>query len=317
MSELIDKINKSVLSMPIWSNEEYQGIIFRKLDNFNDVYTFSKRLGSGTSGTVILYNGPNGPVAIKEVTLNHRIKISKQLREITMLEVLNDYPSFPKYYDHFIINRYGDKILCVLMEYIEGIPLIDYISDMTESNTTINKKIFLKIALWLTQTVAEMHFLGYVHRDIKPDNIMISGDRFLLIDLGDTCSVESDNTKYKCDVIHGPGTPYFLSPELLWDKSDFNYIYANKELTVLPPADVWAIGITLFELLHNKLPWTANDIRSLKYQTSNPTYRIPFSYPDDKIISILKLLLNRSSTLRISAKDAYIKFHELFLEYFP
>ena len=87
-----------------------------------------------------------------------------------------------------------------------------------------------------------------MHRDIKPSNILLeSKHKIVLSDFGLAKEYEVQDL---CSTICG--SPLYMAPELLYHK---NYS---------PNCDIWSIGIVLYEMLFNKVPFLANSIESLK-----------------------------------------------------
>jgi protein phosphatase len=93
--------------------------------------------------------------------------------------------------------------------------------------------------------VAGLHRLSIVHRDIKPDNLHLDAEgRLRILDLGVAASdASADGQKF--GEINNPGTPSYMAPELYGPKT----IAANEQ------TDLYAVGVTLYELLTRKYPY--------------------------------------------------------------
>jgi calcium-dependent protein kinase len=90
----------------------------------------------------------------------------------------------------------------------------------------------------LFQAINHCHAQGIVHRDIKPDNIMITNSETVrLIDFG--LSKASKNNRNLTTVA---GTPYYMAPEVLEGS------YSQK-------ADIWSLGVLLYTLVCGYLPF--------------------------------------------------------------
>jgi hypothetical protein len=121
--------------------------------------------------------------------------------------------------------------VCMVMEFISGIPL----AAALESPLTPDDRFSL--AGSFITALAAIHNLGFVHRDLKPDNIIISPDRGLsLVDFGFTKKTAEANVSAAS---HAKGTPAFMAPEL-WRQG------ATVDLT---RADVFSAGRILRILL--------------------------------------------------------------------
>ena len=104
----------------------------------------------------------------------------------------------------------------------------------------------VKIGLELLAGVAALHRLGIVHRDIKPDNVHVDPQGQLrLFDLG-VAAAEAEDGEPGLAEINNPGTPSYMAPELL---------RAGVAAPASVASDLYAVGVTLFELLTQKFPY--------------------------------------------------------------
>lgn len=93
--------------------------------------------------------------------------------------------------------------------------------------------------------IASLHRLSIIHRDIKPDNLHLDAEgRLRILDLGVAASDGSPDGQ-KFEEINNPGTPSYMAPELHGPKP----VPANEQ------TDLYAIGVTLYELLTRKYPY--------------------------------------------------------------
>jgi serine/threonine protein kinase len=195
------------------------------MDLFDNKYNYIKDLGSGGFGRVFLAKEKvsNRYVAIKELKNTDKVEQEDIIHEIEIISKF-DHPNIVNYYHHFWQN---DKLFLV-MEYCVGGSL---------RNKLDNGKINASVALAWIQTLASclrsVHKKGIIHHDIKPDNILFSRNGVIKI---------SDFGIANKDI----GTRSYMSPEIfLWDKS------TKKD----PRVDIYALGVTLMELLTGKNPF--------------------------------------------------------------
>ncbi len=93
--------------------------------------------------------------------------------------------------------------------------------------------------------LASLHRLSIVHRDIKPDNLHLDTEgRLRVLDLGVAASDGSADGQ-KFEEINNPGTPSYMAPEL----------YGPKTVSANEQTDLYAVGVTLYELLTRKYPY--------------------------------------------------------------
>ncbi|MCB0325722.1 MAG: serine/threonine protein kinase, partial [Bdellovibrionales bacterium] len=222
-------------------------------------YTISELIGSGGMGAVYRaqHNYMERTVAIKVLSLRdldgtaeeylrrfkHEAQTASQIR----------HPSAIAIYDYGIaeIGGTGDRPYLV-MEYVEGVTLKSLIRE-----GTIHPNRLVPLMLQVCGALEEAHRLGIVHRDLKPDNIMISprGDteRAHVLDFGIAKvvtghdSVDAGMTKTGSVI----GTPRYMSPEQILSKP------------VDQRADIYALGLVIYESLTGDVPFTSPSIMEL------------------------------------------------------
>jgi serine/threonine protein kinase len=124
----------------------------------------------------------------------------------------------------------------LVMELIEGMGLnflIETKSPMLEGNR-------INLLVQLSDALDYLHTQGYLHRDICPRNTMVTNDGVIkLIDFGLTIP----NRPEFCKPGNRTGTPNYLAPELI------------RRTTTDQRVDLFALGVTAYEIFTNKLPW--------------------------------------------------------------
>jgi eukaryotic-like serine/threonine-protein kinase len=142
------------------------------------------------------------------------------------------HPNVARTYD--IGEHEGTKFLT--MEFIDGQSL----ADLAQSKLSVAR--VLEIAAAICAGLAAAHKAGVVHRDLKPDNVLVSRDgRVVITDFGiarDPASAVGNAT------IGIVGTPAYMAPEQVEGSKDID-----------SRADIYALGVMLFELLTGDLPW--------------------------------------------------------------
>lgn len=116
-----------------------------------------------------------------------------------------------------------------------------------------HEKLKVPYALWIARQAAEaldgLHLAGYLHGDVKPANLFISGEGHVtLIDLGCARRLDDQATLPDDSLV---GTPAYLAPEVLAGRhSDAR-------------SDLYSLGIALFQMLAGRLPWDESDVAEL------------------------------------------------------
>lgn len=100
----------------------------------------------------------------------------------------------------------------------------------------------------------EIHSKNIIHRDIKSDNILLDESKVIKLgDFGVSWIFEESAKTYI-------GTPYYLSPEIIYGKR-----YTTK-------TDVWSLGVLLYEMMTDRMPFNANNITNLQFSIVKGNY---------------------------------------------
>ncbi|MCA9071356.1 MAG: protein kinase, partial [Planctomycetaceae bacterium] len=150
---------------------------------------------------------------------------------------------------------HSDDVTYITMEYIEGKPLEHWVGKSQKSVAGAVRMVH-KIA----QGLAHAHDKGVVHRDMKPDNVMVDGEgNPHIMDFGLAFQSDTQSRRTSDGIIMG--TPAYMSPE---------QIHAVTK-NVGPLVDVYALGVILYEMLTGQLPFQGNVATTLtKILTETP-----------------------------------------------
>ena len=170
-------------------------------------------------------------------------------REGELLRVLSDCPGIIRCYGEDISEENGKSLYNLLLEYAPGGSLK---SLMERSGGRLPESDVRRYARMILKALCYMHRNGYTHCDIKPHNILVfpyedgSRNYVKIADFG-LAKTASDGSGW--DKGHNRGTLLYSSPEAAgWG--------SNR-----PPADIWALGCTILEMMTGKRPWTCkNDV---------------------------------------------------------
>jgi len=204
-------------------------------------YTLIREAGSGGMATVYLAEDirHQRKVAVKVLRpelaatlgperFTREIKIAAQLSHPHILPVLD--------------SGEADGYLYYVMPFIEGESLRERLNRQGELPVTEAVRILVEV----TDALAHAHARGVVHRDMKPDNIMITGRHALVMDFGVAKAV-SEASGHAAMTTAGiaMGTPAYMAPE-----------QAAADPNVDHRADLYALGATAYELLTGRPPFT-------------------------------------------------------------
>ncbi|WP_283678205.1 Stk1 family PASTA domain-containing Ser/Thr kinase [Lentilactobacillus sp. Marseille-Q4993] len=221
-------------------------------------YEIIRQLGEGGMADVYLAFDRilHRQVAVKLLRLDFRDNPKAKERfdhEATAASGLNN-PHIVGVYD--VDEVEGMQYL--VMEYVDGEDLKQYIHD----HSPIDKPTVINIMEQIGSAVEEAHKSGLIHRDLKPQNVLIDKNGYVKItDFGISRAASEDTMTQTRSII---GSIHYLSPEQVKGQM------ATKQ------SDIYSLGIILFELLTGKVPFdgeTAVSIAMKHSQESIPSVR--------------------------------------------
>lgn len=151
------------------------------------------------------------------------------------------HPNIVKVYD----VSYGDRIQYIVMECVDGITLKEYI----QQQGVINYKEAVFFVTQILRALQHAHDKGIVHRDIKPQNIMLLENGAIKVtDFGIARFSRSETRTMTDSTI---GSVHYISPE-----------QARGDITD-DKADIYSVGVMLYEMLTGKLPFESDNTVSV------------------------------------------------------
>lgn len=199
-------------------------------------YEILKEIGQGGMGRVYLAQKQGQRYAIK--VLHHASKDARRRfeREIQSLLKVDRHPHIIRVHESFDFESWP----CFSMDWVEGQNLDDWLK---QQPAPLPPEQALAMLAVIAKTVHFVHLSGVLHRDLKGSNILIrSTDQALfLMDFGLAHVAELETITRSQETL---GTPHFMAPE---------QIDAGQEIG--PAADVWALGVLLFQLLTRSYPF--------------------------------------------------------------
>ncbi len=177
---------------------------------------------------------------LKEEFISNEEFITRFKNESKAIAVLN-HPNIVKVYD----VSFGDLIQYIVMEFVDGITLKQYI----EKQQSLRWKDAVYLTIQVLRALQHAHDKGIVHRDVKPQNIMLLSDGTIKVtDFGIARFARSEHKTMTDKAI---GSVHYISPE-----------QARGELTD-EKADIYSVGVMLYEMLTGKLPFEADSAVSV------------------------------------------------------
>jgi len=204
------------------------------------------------------------------------------LNEVRILASISN-PFIVEYYEAYVDDN--EDTFWIVMEYIGGGDLASKIKLRAKNDNHFSEKQIWSYMIQMLRAIKELHKLKIVHRDIKPANIFLSedGQRVKLGDMNVSKVLKNDLAQTQI------GTPYYLAPEV-WKREMYDF-----------RADIFSLGVLLYELAALKRPFEANDALQLCMKVQNDSIsRIPLVYSDDLNSFIHKCLI-KEQVLRPTA----------------
>ena len=233
-------------------------LIGRKLDGLYEV-----RELIGTGGMANVYKavvvGHNGPVpegtvvAVKVLRAEfmHDPDLVNRFKNESKAISLLHHSNIVKVYDVSVT----DRLQYIVMEYVNGMTLREYLNERGGKLTSRETVHFISQIL---QALDHAHRNGVVHRDIKPQNIMLlDNGQLRMMDFGIARISRAENQLLAGKAM---GSVHYISPE-----------QARGEVTG-PQSDIYSVGVMMYEMLSGKLPFDGDDAVkvALKQITDTP-----------------------------------------------
>ncbi len=201
----------------------------------------------GVGGMAMVYkaydNLDDKTVAIKilkDEFLGNEEFIRRFKNESKAIAVLS-HPNIVKVYD----VSFGDRIQYIVMEYIDGITLKEYIGQQN----VIPWKEAVHFTVQILHALQHAHEKGIVHRDVKPQNIMLLQDGIIKVTDFGIARFSNNETRTMTD--KAIGSVHYIAPE-----------QARGGVTD-GKADIYSVGVMLYEMLTGKLPFDADSAVSV------------------------------------------------------
>ena len=228
-------------------------------------YEVLRLLGSGTTSSVYLARDPATArdVAVKLFSIDHGADHEQAtlIRKFFLTEVLLAqklrHPNIVQIYDAAV----DDTSACIAMEYVPGSTLDKY----CQPGSLLDFKRVAEILQIVCGALDYAQQHGVIHRDIKPDNILLSENLEPKVsDFGSALNLEN----MRVSQVNGVGSPAYMSPEQIEGE------------TLTSRSDMFSLGMVLYKMLTGTLPFTASTPygiveQILRAQPQAPSVRRP------------------------------------------
>ena len=254
-------------------------------------WTLGEKLGRGSFATV--WRGTCAKtgveVAVKEIDCE---RLSKKLRESLKLEVEVMRKMRDDHILRFIDMETSKDTVYIVLEYCGGGDLSQFIKRHGRVDESAAKRFMLQLARGLRA----MRKAQLVHRDLKPQNLLLTSDdlnaELKIADFGFARYIRE--SEGMADTVCG--SPLYMAPEVL------NYQKYDAK------ADLWSVGAILFEMLVGAVPFTGQNQVQLLRNIQKTEFKIPMHIAQElspECIALLRGLLHRDAKDRISFEEFF------------
>jgi tetratricopeptide (TPR) repeat protein len=222
-------------------------------------YTLLNEIGSGGMGRVYLAVTASGKSVAVKIVHPHLVAapgfFKRFIREGELGRKVS-HANVVRTIDMDSITIEGVQTNYMVMEYVRGKSLRELLRELG----TVPETLLREIALQLTAGLAAIHAAGIIHRDLKPENVLISRDHTVrIMDLGVAKMQEASVALTMTGQF--AGSYQYASPEQF-----------EKSADVGPAADLYAIGVLLYELATGDNPFKADNVAAVmeRHKSAEP-----------------------------------------------
>ena len=262
----------------------------------NKRYSYIMQLGEGTSGTVHLLQDTekNRKVAMKKIDTTDMKDSDKERvqKEIENMKSMN-IPTFIEFYD-FEDDNNNQKIY---MEYGDQGTLENKIAKQKQEGKNFTDEEIFDYLIDILLALYALNKKGIIHRDIKSENILLKTEKIdnkeitvaKLSDLGLGRQIEGVTGAYTTC-----GTAYYVCPEIAAGEKKYTY-----------NADIWSLGIVLYELITKNKPWFEPKMSTSEFFQ----FIVNTKYPplpektDERLKYLVKIMLKKDPERRANIDD--------------
>jgi serine/threonine-protein kinase len=248
-------------------------------------YRLDRRLGAGGMGVVYealnTWTGRRVAVKLLHPSFSTDEEVVSRFRREARSATRITHPNIVDVLD--LGQDPNDGTLYMVQEFLTG----DTLRQRISAKTRFSMAEAVEILVPIMNALAAAHDAGVVHRDVKPENIILSIDHHgrpvpTLIDFG--ISKQADDVAVLLQTGRALGTPLYMSPEQL-----------RADDSIDGRTDLWALGVVWFELLAGRRPFDAKSYSEVAVQiltTDAPPIRsLVATVPDDVAAVIARALM--------------------------
>ena len=292
----LEKSKINILEFRVLYEQIKSSTKFLSKSDENKKYSYIMQLGEGTSGTVHLLNDneKNRKVAMKKIDSTEMKDTDKERvqKEVENMKSMN-IPTFIEFYD-FEDDNNSYKIY---MEYGDQGTLENKIAKYKQEGKDFTEEEIFNYLIDILLALYSLNKKGIIHRDIKSENILLKTEKIdnkeytiaKLSDLGLGRQIEGVTGAYTTC-----GTAYYVCPEIAAGEKKYTY-----------NADIWSLGIVLYELITKNKPWFDPEMSTSEFFQ----FIVNTKYPplpektDERLKYLVKIMLKKDPDRRANIED--------------
>jgi serine/threonine-protein kinase len=262
-------------------------------------YTLEREISEGGMATIYMarHSLLKRPTAVKVLkkTIGSDEFVHRFEREVQLASQLR-HPNTVQIYD-FGRTREGQPYY--VMEYLNGLTL----TELVNASGPVPPGRTIHVLRQVAAALREAHNLGLIHRDVKPDNIMLcrrgEDDFVKLLDFGLVKDIENEQTRDVTKQLRVLGTPRYMAPERIRDPADVD-----------ARSDLYALGAVGYFLLTGRHLFDGDDSTDIGQQVLHcPAPRVSEAMPTvpEALDALLAACLEKDRTRRPASAQAFIE----------
>ncbi len=242
-------------------------------------YQVEREIARGGAARVFLALDSHGSrVALKILHPELAVSVTADrfLREISFLSKI-DHPNISKLLDY----GENDWLVYYVMSYVEGPTLREHLQRVKQTSV----RDTLRIAEDLLSALSYAHELGIVHRDVKPDNVVLAAGGPVLMDFGIARAIAQSGQDRLTRSGFAVGTSTYMSPEQVAGEDDIDH-----------RSDFYSLGCVLFECLAGRPPFMSSReemVLSMHHEQVPPDLRRLRPDAPDSLVRVVSRALEK------------------------
>lgn len=188
--------------------------------------------------------------ALKKILCQNQERLDFAQREVQVMQTLPSHPNIVRFYGASSVTENNTQVVLILMELCKGGTLINLL-ERYEGQLNLEQVLFCLKEI--CQGIQVVHQAGYVHRDLKVENVLVENKKFKLCDFGsctnehlDLASASRKDLLFHEETFERQTTLMYRPPEMI-------DLYTRH--TIGPKVDVWMLGCIAYTLAYFKHPF--------------------------------------------------------------